>query len=85
MAGSRPDKNTKMTPADEAVSANLSALMSARGLDDEKLAKLVGCSWQQISKYRRGLNRMSAGRLWELSRIFDVKVDWFFRGLVRGG
>jgi len=43
------------------------------------LGDAVGVSFQQIQKYEAGFNRISAVRLWQLSQVFDVPVDEFFR------
>lgn len=51
---------------------------SLLGLSQEKLAEAVGITFQQIQKYERGTNRVSAGRLFELSKILDVPVGFFF-------
>lgn len=51
---------------------------SLLGLSQEKLAESVGVTFQQIQKYERGTNRVSAGRLFELSKILDVPVNFFF-------
>lgn len=48
------------------------------GLSQEKLAESVGLTFQQIQKYERGTNRVSAGRLFELSKLLDVPVSYFF-------
>ena len=48
------------------------------GLSQEKLAESVGLTFQQIQKYERGRNRISASRLYQLTRILDVPVSFFF-------
>lgn len=61
--------------------AILFALRSWRGLSQEKLATEIDVTFQQIQKYERGLNRMSASTLYRLSRVLDVSVIEFFAGL----
>ena len=48
------------------------------GLSQEKLAEATGITFQQIQKYEKGTNRISAARLYEFSRILDVRLDDFF-------
>lgn len=48
-------------------------------MTQQDLGACVGISFQQIQKYEAGINRISAIRLWQFSRIFDVPVDYFFR------
>jgi len=51
------------------------------GMSQEKLARLVGLTCQQIKKYERGINRISAGRLWDIARILRAPVTFFFDDL----
>jgi len=51
------------------------------GLTQQQLGDAVGIKFQQIQKYETGMNRISASRLWELSRALDVPVSFFFEGL----
>ena len=51
------------------------------GYSQEKLAEEMGITFQQVQKYERGLNRVSAGRLWKLSQILGVSVNFFFEGI----
>jgi transcriptional regulator with XRE-family HTH domain len=53
------------------------------GLSQEKLGELLGITFQQIQKYERGANRISAGRLFEIARILGVSVPYFYEGLTR--
>ena len=52
----------------------------ALGWSQLALAECVGVSWQQISKYETGANRVSAGRLAELARALNVTPAYFFEG-----
>jgi len=47
-------------------------------LSQEKLGEALNLTFQQVQKYERGANRISASRLHELSRILDVPVQFFF-------
>ena len=51
------------------------------GLTQQQLADLIGVTYQQAHKYERGVNRVSAGRLYEIARVLGVDVDYFFEGL----
>ena len=48
------------------------------GLTQEGLAGLLGVTFQQIQKYERGTNRMSASRLYDVSHVLDIPIQWFF-------
>lgn len=46
------------------------------------IAKLLDLTFQQVQKYERGINRISAGRLYELAHSLDVPITYFFQGYV---
>ena len=51
------------------------------GMSQEKLGDLLGLTFQQVQKYEKGVNRIGAGRLYEMSRILNVPVDFFYEGV----
>lgn len=74
-AGEGPD------PIDVHVGQRLRARRVMLGLSQEKLAEALGLTFQQIQKYERGSNRISASRLYHLSRVVDAPVSFFFEDL----
>ncbi|HEX3810525.1 MAG TPA: helix-turn-helix domain-containing protein [Rhizomicrobium sp.] len=48
------------------------------GMSQERLGELLGLTFQQVQKYEKGVNRIGAGRLFEVSRILDVPIDYFY-------
>tara|TARA_R110000787_G_scaffold25998_6_gene72801 strand:+ start:904 stop:1275 length:372 start_codon:yes stop_codon:yes gene_type:complete len=48
------------------------------GLSQEKLGDALGLTFQQVQKYERGANRVGSSRLYEISRILDVPISFFF-------
>ncbi len=48
------------------------------GMTQTSLGEAIGLTFQQVQKYEKGTNRISASRLFELSRLFDVPVEFFF-------
>jgi transcriptional regulator with XRE-family HTH domain len=50
------------------------------GLTQQQLAAACGVRFQQIQKYECAANRMSAGRLWQIAKVLDVPVSYFFEG-----
>ncbi|MBB3263494.1 transcriptional regulator with XRE-family HTH domain [Azospirillum sp. OGB3] len=48
------------------------------GMSQEKLGEAIGLTFQQVQKYERGSNRISAGTLYRLSQVLDVPVSFFF-------
>jgi transcriptional regulator with XRE-family HTH domain len=51
------------------------------GMSQERLGDLLGLTFQQVQKYEKGVNRIGAGRLYEVSRILNVPVDFFYEGV----
>ena len=49
-------------------------------LTQEKLGELLGLTFQQVQKYEKGVNRVSAGRLFEIADVLEVPVAFFFEG-----
>jgi len=55
------------------------------GLSQQQMANLIGVTYQQAHKYERGINRISAGRLYEISQVLRVPVGYFFEGVGDAG
>ena len=47
-------------------------------MSQTKLGEAIGLTFQQVQKYERGLNRIGSSRLYDLSRVLDVPVNFFF-------
>ncbi len=52
------------------------------GLSQTELANAIGLTFQQLQKYERGMNRISASKLWQISQVLVVPVQWFFKEFV---
>lgn len=50
-------------------------------LSQQHLAAAAGLTFQQVQKYETGSNRMSAGRLFQFSRLLRVSIPWFYEGI----
>ncbi len=48
------------------------------GMSQEQLGEALNITFQQVQKYERGSNRISASRLWDIAQILDVPVSFFF-------
>jgi len=57
----------------------------ALGVSQERLAQMLGVAFQQVQKYERGVNRISASRLFQIAHALDVPVGYFFEGLSGDG
>ena len=70
-----------INPIDVHLGRRLRQARSAIGLTQQQFADRLGVSVQQLQKYERGSNRISASRLYQMSHVLDVSIPWFFEGL----
>lgn len=69
---------------DVQIGRKLRSLRNMRGVSQGALAKQSGITFQQIQKYEKGINRISAARLFDFSQILGTDVAYFFKDLVSG-
>lgn len=67
--------------ADITVGANLRQLRTLRGISQEKLGDELGITFQQVQKYEKGTNRMSASRMVKAAKFLDVRIEVLFAGI----
>ena len=75
------DKNFRVTnnnAIDVHVGKRIRLRRTLLGLSQEQLGAALDITFQQVQKYERGANRVSASRLWDISQILDVKISYFF-------
>jgi len=53
-------------------------------MSQEKLGSALGLTFQQVQKYERGANKVGASRLYEMSRVLNVPIGFFFDDLISG-
>jgi len=68
-------------PVDLHVGARIRMRRKILGVSQERLAEDLGLTFQQIQKYERGANRVSASKLYEIARSLQSPVGFFFEGL----
>ena len=71
-------------PIDVHVGQRIRQRRTLLGMSQEKLAEAIGLTFQQVQKYERGANRVGASRLYDLSRVLDVPVSFFFEDISPG-
>lgn len=74
----RRRKSDKPNPIDVHVGMRVRLRRTLLGMSQEKLGDALGLTFQQVQKYERGANRIGASRLYDLSRVLDVPVSFFF-------
>ncbi len=75
---SRRGRGRGISPIDVHVGARLRQRRTLLGMTQTNLDDAIGVSFQQMQKYENGANRISASRLFALSRILDVPIQFFF-------
>jgi transcriptional regulator with XRE-family HTH domain len=69
---------------DRRLGQRLRARRLEAGLSQERLAEILGLTFQQVQKYEKGVNRIAASRLFDIAAALDVPVGFFFDGLSSG-
>ena len=68
----------KPNPVDVHVGQRVRLRRTLLGMSQEKLGEAIGLTFQQVQKYERGANRIGSSRLYDLSRVLDVPISYFF-------
>ncbi len=77
----RGNKKKSPNPVDVHVGSRVRLRRMLVGFSQEKLGESMGLTFQQIQKYEKGVNRIGASRLFKLSQVLDVPVQFFFEGM----
>jgi ribosome-binding protein aMBF1 (putative translation factor) len=72
------EKESRPSPIDVHVGSRIRLRRTLMGLSQERLGEALGLTFQQVQKYERGVNRVGASRLFDLSRVLDVPISFFF-------
>ena len=78
------DKNFRVTnnnAVDVHVGKRIRLRRTLLGMSQEQLGNALNITFQQVQKYERGANRVSASRLWDISQIIDVPISYFFEDM----
>lgn len=71
-------------PIDVHVGSRIRLRRTLLGMSQERLADAIGLTFQQVQKYERGANRVGSSRLFDLARVLDVAVAYFFEEMAPG-
>ncbi len=71
-------------PIDVHVGARIRLRRTLLGMSQEKLADAIGLTFQQVQKYERGANRVGSSRLFDLCKVLDVPISYFFDEMAPG-
>ena len=68
-------------PVDAQVGSRVRLRRMLIGMSQERLGELLGLTFQQVQKYEKGVNRIGAGRLFDVARILGVPIDYFYESV----
>jgi transcriptional regulator with XRE-family HTH domain len=72
------ERESRPSPIDVHVGTRIRLRRTLLGMSQERLGESLGLTFQQVQKYERGVNRVGASRLFDLSRVLDVPISFFF-------
>lgn len=75
------DADRAPNPVDLHVGKRIRARRKEVRVSQERLAEQLGLTFQQVQKYEKGANRVSASKLYEIARALQASIEYFFRGL----
>lgn len=76
----RLDDN-KPNPVDVHVGSRIRLRRTILHITQQQLAEMLGLTFQQVQKYEKGMNRVGASRLWDISRVLNVPMNFFFEDM----
>ena len=83
MTPQKPAKSM-LNPIDVHVGSRVRQRRTLLGLSQEKLGEALGLTFQQVQKYEPGANRIGASRLFDIARVLDAPIPYFFKDLADG-
>jgi transcriptional regulator with XRE-family HTH domain len=75
------DSERSPNPVDRHVGLRIRMRRKELGISQERLADSIGLTFQQVQKYERAANRVSASKLWEMARVLNASIAYFYEGL----
>jgi transcriptional regulator with XRE-family HTH domain len=81
----KPKRGRSTATIDDHVGARIRERRIMLGLTQQQLAEMIGVTYQQAHKYERGINRVSAGRLFEIARALSAPISYFYEGVGQEG
>lgn len=78
------EKESRPSPIDVHVGSRVRLRRTLLGMSQERLGEALGLTFQQVQKYERGVNRVGASRLFDISRVLDIPISYFFDDMPEG-
>ncbi len=80
-AGRSAGGRSRALDVDHYVSLRIRQRRIMLGLTQQQMAELIGVTYQQAHKYETGINRISAGRLYQIAQALGVDISYFFEDI----
>src|SRR5438105_5543032 len=80
----KPKRGRSTAAIDDHVGGRIRERRIMLGLTQQQLAEMIGVTYQQAHKYERGINRVSAGRLFEIARALSAPITYFYEVIGEG-
>jgi transcriptional regulator with XRE-family HTH domain len=80
----RSGRESRPSPIDVHVGSRIRLRRTLLGMSQERLSDALSITFQQVQKYERGANRVGASRLFDISRVFNVPIGFFFEDMLEG-
>ena len=77
----KPKSRKSAGGADELVGNRIREWRLTVGLTQQQFADMIGVSYQQAHKYECGINALSAGRLYEIARVLNAPITYFYEAI----
>ncbi|MEP1142595.1 MAG: helix-turn-helix transcriptional regulator [Henriciella sp.] len=77
--------NAPITPSDDQIGQRIKTARTQAAMTQAQLGDHLGCSSQQVHKYERGSNRVSAGTLFLIAKVLEHPLEWFFLDVEKRG
>ena len=81
----KPKRGRSAAAIDDHVGERIRERRIMLGLTQQQLAEMIGVTYQQAHKYERGINRVSAGRLFQIARALSAPITYFYEGIGEEG
>ena len=72
--------NSQLDKIDKSIGQKIYSLRLAKGLSHQQLSKVIGVTHQQLQKYEKGSNRVSASKLALIAKALDRQIPYFYEG-----
>jgi DNA-binding XRE family transcriptional regulator len=76
-AMAKPNKDHSTGTIDDHIGGRIRERRIMLGISQQQLAEMIGVTYQQAHKYEHGINRVTAGRLYEIARALSAPITYF--------